>query len=831
MKKTFTLVLIALIAFALPGLSAIPFWEANFASGLPAGWATEDASGNEVLWAYCDEFSECLGALSPIQDFQATTADNGFMLLNSGAAGPLSGAGHVSRLRSSNIDCTGHDKVFVQFQTSIATDNEAALHSATFKVITPLGESTFQPFPSLSRNAQQLAPNPDIAPGRAYYVTFDITNLAAGQPTVQLEWEWAANYEFAWLIDDVLLAETHPAAPDNAIFFEPFEFDANGWASNILFFSESDSTWQWRAGGDASRGLGADRSALGPDFFIHSQTAADGAMLFDADYYTTLGEEPAQLFHLCELISPPIDISDAEKPLALSFHQLAWLGNTAFNAPQSNDGTRFITSFAYSIDGGNNWSPPEGINPYLTPVTSANGNQLPPYDNREYFPLPDLGGADSLWIKFTWAGDFYFWALDDIALEERPDSDLRTHQYFFARYPNMRTPASQLLEAPLQSDLQNIGSQPATMVARSFTLSEAQGGLPLAFYEESVEGPLEVDAVYENTPFSATLPPSAIPGPGNYTGTYRASHIEPDERPANDAVSWSFEVTDSTFAKEAGFTRDIAPTEEINYTYGNCFFVPNGSGRYARYISFAVSNPLPLADNSRSVNLLLHEWEGDLNGNHTADPEELTEVAINLYAFNGTEGLSPITLPVSFEGEGVPLKDSTYYLASVRYNDVAPPLLFMLASDTIDYTATVAASAQLPEAVPRYASVLDVGNDGALSLLGFGYDIVPLVRLHIGDSPVLTDAPSPAPPEVATMQLSPNPASEQVRVEIEAASPDPAARLIVRDVRGKTAIAEKIAVSPHKSFTFAVRQLAPGWYTVLLKTQDGVFQSPLVISR
>lgn len=829
MKKTFTLFLFLTIPL-LPVFGAIPFWEVHFEAGLPDEWATADASGNEVLWTHCNDFASCLPGQGPVEGFYSETADNGFMLLNSGAAGPLPGNGHLSRLRSSSIDCSGHERVFVQFQTSIATDNEAAFQKAVLRVITPLGASTFRPFPTLRRNAQQLAPNPDIAPGRPYVVTFDITNLAAGQSSVELEWEWAANYEFSWMIDDVVLTETHPAAPENAIFFEPFEFGDNGWTSNVLFFSESDSIWQWRAGGDASRGLGADQSALGPDFFIHSKTAVDGAMLFDGDYYTTLGNEPGQQFHICELISPPIDLTAAEKPLALSFHQLAWLGNTAFNAPSSSDGTRFITSFAYSTDNGTTWSSPQGINPYLTPVTSANGDQLPPYDNREYFPLPSLEGVEEFRIKFTWAGDFYFWALDDIALEERPDSDLRTNPNFFARFPNMQTPAGQLTNIPLQSDLQNIGSANATVVTRSFQLTSTDNPTALFSTEEPVAEVLAVNELYENQPFQELMPASAITGTGRYEGTYGGSHAEADQRPENDEVSWAFQVTDSTFAKEVGFTRDIAPVEEVAYSYGNCFFIPDGDGLYARYASFAVSNPVPLANFSRAVNVVLHEWAGDLNDNNKADAEELQEVGINLYPFNGTEGLGMITLPVSFEGEGVPLKDSTYYIISVRYNDPTPPLLFMLASDTIDYTATIAAHNSTPGLVPQYASVLDVGNDGVFDMLGFGYDIVPVVRLHIGESPILTQT---AETEATAMEItvSPNPANEAFEVRLRGEFVAKTAKISVIDACGKTVINREIKDSLDKSFTFAARQLPSGWYTVRLETVEGTFTKPLIIQH
>ena len=169
MKKTFTLFLFCtLCVYSASG--AIPFWEVHFEAGLPNGWSSTDASGRDVLWTYCNDFGECLSDQSPIEGFYSESADNGFMLLNSGAAGPLPGNGHISRLRSNNIDCSGHERVFVQFQTSIATDNEAAFQKAVLRVITPLGESTFRPFPTLRRNAQQLAPNPDIAPGRPYVV-------------------------------------------------------------------------------------------------------------------------------------------------------------------------------------------------------------------------------------------------------------------------------------------------------------------------------------------------------------------------------------------------------------------------------------------------------------------------------------------------------------------------------------------------------------------------------------------------------------------------------------------------------------------------------------
>ena len=394
----------------------------------------------------------------------------------------------------------------------------------------------------------------------------------------------------------------------------------------------------------------------------------------------------------------------------------------------------------------------------------------------------------------------------------------------------MQTPVGQLTDIPLQSDLQNIGSANATIVTRSFQLANTENEEVLFSTEEAVAEVLAVNELYENQPFEDLMPSSVITNTGTYQGTYGSSHIEPDQRPENDNISWSFQVTDSTFAKELGFTRDIAPVEQVDYSYGNCFFMPNGDGLYARYVSFAVSNPVPLANFSRAVNVVLHEWAGDLNNNNEADAEELQEIAINLYPFNGTEGLGMITLPVSFEGEGIPLKDSTYYIISVRYNDPTPPLLFMLASDTIDYTATVAAHNSTPGLVPQYASALDVGNEGAFSMLGFGYNIVPVVRLHIGESPILTQTAETEPSAVA-VSISPNPANEAFEVHLKGDFVAKEASLRVTDASGKTVLDREIKDSLNKSFTFAARQLPSGWYTVRLETAEGVLTKPLVIQH
>jgi len=717
---------------------------------------------------------------------------------------------------SGAIDCSGYNRVFLQFQTNIATCNEAAVDAAKLKVRVNGETHIFTPFPALTADAPQRAPLRFLVNERSFPVTIDLSEVAAGQDSVELIWEWEANNELAWLVDDILLSATHPAAPENAVYFESFPFGPNGWTSEPLAETEADSNWQWVAGGNLSNAFSVKQNdAFGPYLFMHSATAADGAMVFNADFYSTEGVAPpsAVTFYLCDLVSPPIDLSEVQQPVALRLTHLASLGNTAPAAPSTANGARFLLTYSYSTDGGENWSDPSPVNPYLTPVTSTNFERIPPHFRREYFALPSLEGEEDVRVKFTWAGDLFFWAIDDVAIVERPSVDLRTNRNFHARTPNTVTPISQLTDVPLLADVENIGAQPVENIQQTFT---ATTDGQTVYTDEQTINALEVDSLFENQLFPNLLPAEALQATGQYRAAYGLSGQGATQRPEDDQQHWPFAVSDTLFAKENGFTRDIAPISAFNYTYGNCFYVPNGEGWYARTLSFAVGNADQLSDADRLVNTLLYEWAGDLNGNGKADGAELEEKAINFYKFKGDEGVKQITLPVSNDGVGVALKDSTYYLAMVNYGAIQQPPLFMLVSDTIDYQATYFAHEQA--GLPRpYGGMLQVGSEGELSFetIGFGLNIVPTVRLSIGESPVLSRQERLLPAH--SLQLSPNPATDEVTVTIDL--PDKAVPATLR-LLGQDGATLRQWTLPRLEHThqFSVAGLPAGLYYVQLRT-------------
>lgn len=810
------------------------FWSEDFGSGaIPAGWSNEDISGNGALWIWCAGPTGCPdGQLFPpeMRPFSSATAANGFVVLNSAYYGNLPGAGHISRLKTPRIDCSGQEKVFLQFQTAIGTDQSSGAQDARLRVYTPGGVSELELFPMLTAdNAQHFVPIRQIAGQQAYYATLDLSNLAAGQDSLFLEWEWRSDYQFAWCIDDILLNSENPAKPERAVWFESFSGGSNGWVSNPL--SLPDSNWIWRPGGDVSNALSAN--ALDGLVFIHSRTGNDGAMAFNADFYNTQGEIPTGpiRYYTCELLSPPIDLSEVENPVAVQFSQLAWLGNISPDAPQTGQGAKFITSLAFSTDGGQSWSEPINANPYLSPATSSNGGTSLPSNTTPYFALPGAQGKPDVRLRFTWAADLYFWVLDDIAIVERPAFDMTANRNFFAVTPNAMTPLSQMEEEPLLADVLNQGAEPATGVRLEAFIRRTADG-EIVHRDTLFYGDIAVDSLVENILFEQLLDSESLATTGEYEGYYAVAHSQPDGRPGDDTLRWRFLVTDTTFAKELGPTHDIAPSDNFSYAFGNCFYVPKGAGWYARHITFGVANASQLKAAGKSVTVLLYKWEGDLNEDGLANKEEFPNlIAFNDYLFQGNESGNLITIPASESNLGMPLEDDSYYLAVVSYEVGGPPFVpcFMLASDTIDYQACAFAHELLGR--PQYGSILKKGAEEDYSLLGFGYNIVPVVRLHIGASPILSAEEAPPPPQ-ALLRASPNPAEGLVQLEWAGFTPRAGeAWLKISNMSGSIVLQKKLGILTENRLTFDARQLSPGYYNIQLATPGYAISTPLIIQR
>ena len=734
--------LLTLLALGVAaGLYAqLPFQESFAAptgSDLPAGWSTADLSTNvaPLRWERCADPTACAPyttAFTTETAFAAPSAADGYLTVNSDQHGDQP-ADFESVLSAPPIDCSNADAVFLSFYSFVATAVVPAAEGATVEVRADGGPwVSFQPFCTLRYASENLrSPNPR-------WVVLELSSVAAQAAALEVRWRWSGDWEYSWSIDDVLVSATDPRAAGviwgNIPGQGDFAGGLNGWTVNTLIAPNSDQGWQWVPDG-----------YLGNAFFaadtrhLESPSVCNGAMLLNADFYSTGGDtpiDPPYPVYVSELVSPVIDLSAADGRLTLEWYE-------SLRLFQAAGGNAAPSQLSTSTDGGLTWSAPVDLHPEL--------QQSEAYEGPAGFPLPAaLSGAAQARFKFIFGAQFFWWGIDDVRIRLRPPHDLALVARFTALPPSAVTPASQVDPVYFLTDMRNNGSRPATGTKLRVTVRDLPAAATL-FTDSLLIGTVPADTLLTNLLIETAYTPPAQPG--LYELSYAASADSTDARPADNLVRRTFQISDSTFAKERGRTRAIAPAgTTLQYAYGNCFYLPRGQGWYGSSVTFGLANAADIGGETLLIQLL--EWAGDLNGNGLADADtEYTVVGINAYTVIGGEALNLITVPLlAPDGTEVALRDDRYYLATVEYGGSVP--CFFQASETYDYTATFVLSDSLGS--PRYASVLKTDfTANSYDLVGFGLDVVPVVRLNIRTTPTA----APPPPARPSWSVFPNPAA------------------------------------------------------------------------
>lgn len=174
-----------------------PFYNEDFASGLPSGWQTIDNSTNGTNWAYTTTGIANQGAypgadsLNPVN----TTAANGYMIYDSDANNGSVG-GEDADMITDAIDCSAHSNVHLFFNELLVHYNE----SATVSVSTD-GTTWTQVYDASAGLAQ------NTGTANATGVDLDISSIAANEVTVYVKFNFTGDYDYFWMIDDVILYE------------------------------------------------------------------------------------------------------------------------------------------------------------------------------------------------------------------------------------------------------------------------------------------------------------------------------------------------------------------------------------------------------------------------------------------------------------------------------------------------------------------------------------------------------------------------------------------------------------------------------------------------
>ncbi len=176
--------------------------------------------------------------------------------------------------------------------------------------------------------------------------------------------------------------------------------------------------WEYRglstlpASGTGSRGAYAAGTQA-----IQSPTRTNGFMIFDSDWLDNNGSPTGTGMwaspHRGMLITPAIDLS-AYDYVNLSFYQYY----RRFGGPgglQSATGTYLL----FSKNNGLTWSDTLALNSGIAVNSSTPNNNFQRVNISSY-----VGGEDSVKIAFLFNGDYYFWMVDDIAVEQAPRVDM-----------------------------------------------------------------------------------------------------------------------------------------------------------------------------------------------------------------------------------------------------------------------------------------------------------------------------------------------------------------------------------------------------------------------
>jgi PA domain/Secretion system C-terminal sorting domain len=602
---------------------------------------------------------------------------------------------------------------------------------------------------------------------------------------------------------------------DDVVLWDGGQFDGGFGDWTTIAISPDTAFWTWTPDGRSGNGN-----------IVHSPSVCNGAAIFDANVYNAeaAGGAPPYPQHSGELISPVIDCSTFEfTSLKFYTHNLRLNGNT---------------DFSVSIDGGTTWSDPTVIeteNVFTSVETNLVGTEIKRY------LISEFPGQANCRIKFTFNGDFYFFILDDVQLIEPERNNLVVMENFYAIAPNAVSPASQAEPFSFLADVYNAGAITQTGVNLNVTIEDNSGPV---FSSDLPYLPIPPDSLVENIPFLDYFTSSGIPT--EYNGTYEISSDSVDFDPSDNFRYFSFETSDTVFAKERGMTRTIVPAagnwegegEPHSWAYGNFFYVVNGDNWWASSATFGIGNADAPGIAGRLITIYLYKWDADSNEDGNMDPDERTRVGFFVYEITGDElPTDLITVPLLNFPSGDPgpveLDSDQAYVIMVEYNINDEVDFALVASDVIDYGAMAFRSeinGGIPAGLARYAGMLGVNGDlesEAYSSIGFGRDLVPVVRLNIQQPTSIEETLDAS----NLIEISPNPADNKINLNIELVETQERVSIRIFDVNGRMIMDQPYENMKNESFEFDVSDYTSGAYFLHFITENGVRTERFIVQH
>lgn len=221
----------------------------------------------------------------------------------------------------------------------------------------------------------------------------------------------------------------------------------------------------------------------------------------------------------------------------------------------SNDSTNWTTVYNSN-----------GIVPVNTTITNATSQR---------FNISSVAaGQANVWVRFHYVGAWdWFWAVDDVVVDNLPGNDLTLENYaainqdfigFYGRYPSNQLGTDSLF---FEGAIQNFGlnSQPNVKIN-----SKVERGTNVLFNNNSATRNMATNT-RDTLVSSARFPLSAMNTVGSYNITIAVSSDSTDGTPADNTTTFPIGVTDTVMSV-------LAPTISRATTLGTQSFTNNADG-------------------------------------------------------------------------------------------------------------------------------------------------------------------------------------------------------------------------------------------------------------
>ncbi len=606
---------------------------------------------------------------------------------------------------------------------------------------------------------------------------------------------------------------------------------------------DKENTWEYVADGNINKG------AYG-GVQMTSFSACDGVMAFNSDFLDNGGVAGDFGAGLCPapcsgaLISPTIDLSGQNiEGIVVEFHQALRQFQSQFY---------LITS----KDGGLTW--PDTVQ--FNTEYPVNSNAIS--GERKRLALVGYAGVTSFRMKFEYAGNYYYWGIDDVVIINESKADVKVNENFYAAAPTLRTPASQVSEMPFLTDVSNIGNGNATGVKVDLVITDPQNMNAELVKITNNYGNLDAGIVQENKPFPDTYTPPAVPG--RYNGSYTITSAE-DPTGTNNTAAFFFDVTENTFgnllaeadvtpANYMGYVLDpwVVGDEVTYYSAGNVYYVKDGKDITVDKVRFGLTNDIANVNETGFVYVDVYEWIDEDNNNECAPLERVKVGTNSVFLDAAIENARFIEVPVwaldnegnANEGVEVNLKDNTTYVVMAHTAPLDPSVeryqllgytgrTFTAFDRSTNYSAASLAFDTL--GISRNAgSLYGLTGTSETDVEERNFEIVQngstqsavFVEMDIKESTSTYDVAKNT--EVKTF---PNPASRELYIDIRLEKTAGSVLVELVGIDGRKAASKTFDNVRDSRLKLDLGNVVSGTYNVLIHTDNGVVAKKVVVQK